>query len=247
MKKIFIFSVFVLSMVLVGCAPSIVCEQPSRMIGDRCCLDEDGNGVCDSMDVREEAAVEAPVEEDITEPGPVVEAAPEPEPVKAVTKPAPVKEVKEPVTPAELKAGKFDIQFGEPKKYVEINKLEMHRYSNDKVMFDTMWYTVRNVGTKKLNPEVRIRAEGVRTGDSEYSSSSVERTYILEPLLPGEKEVIELSMGLRYGGMNLTKTLTIDVFERYTAPKESIGKTVKEFKPINELESMDIWWTDSEE
>ena len=232
-----------ISILVVGCAPAIQCEAPSKIIGNRCCLDQNDNDICDStddIDLEEEPVVE-PVPEK-------VETAPEPEPEtvpeKVVTKPAP--KLSAPKEPVELKAGKFDIKFGEPKKYVEINKLEMHRYSNDKVMFDTMWYTVRNVGVKKLSPEVRIRAEGVRTGDSEYSSSGVERTYILEPLLPGEKQVIELSMGLRYGQMNKTRSLTIDVFERYVAPKTSVGKVVKDFKPVDELESMEIWWTDKE-
>ena len=241
MKAIIAFVVvaaFLLSVLSVGCAPAIRCEAPSKIIGNKCCLDEDDSGVCDSEEPEVTPEPEATPE---NEPAPEPELEAEPEPVipqPPVVKPAPVPE---PEAPA-LKEGKFKIVKGEPKKYAEINDLVLHRYSYDKVELDFMWYTVRNVGEKALNPEVRIRAEGARTGDSEYSSSSVERTYNLDKLEPGEKQVIMLPMGIRYGQMNKTKTLTVSVFERFVAPKEVLGEYSLDFIPRDELDSMDIKW-----
>ncbi len=258
-KRGFVIAAFVLLVVftvfVAGCAPKMHCEAPAKVIGDSCCLDGNDNGVCDSY---EPAPAKTPVVSDSASEQAVDQGSEDKVPEESLgsdvsqNSGADTASVKAPAedsltdknadSESELKAGVFKIKFGEPKKYVDVLKLDAHRYSADKVMLDDIWYVVRNVGDKTLNPEVRIRAEGVRVNDYEDSYSSKEFTYDLDPLEPGEKEIINLLTDLRYSQMNKTRTLTISVYERFVAPKEELGETVYEFRPVDELESMDISW-----
>ena len=235
------FSILFVFMLLVGCSPSLVCESPSSVIDGRCCVDANANRVCDSdepapniVETKEYVPVEPVVEE------PVVVATKEPVTNQVVKEPEP--------TVVERKAGTFKILKGEPQKYVEINALELHRYSTDKIKLDYLWYTIRNIGEKTLNPEVRILAEGIRRSNQEGDgTTSREFTYDLESLAPGEKQVVKLALDVRFGQINKSRDLTIEVYERYVAPKEVKGKDVYTFVPFDELEDTDIWWVDQEE
>ena len=90
MKKIisimmmFIVAVFIIA--IVGCTPQISCDAPSKVIGNKCCADNNDNGVCDSEDVAEpepdaevvvEPEAEVTPEELVQEPEPVVDDAEE--------------------------------------------------------------------------------------------------------------------------------------------------------------------------
>ncbi len=53
MKKIIVLTILIVAVFALfsaGCAPKIRCEAPSKIIGDKCCLDSDDNGVCDASE-----------------------------------------------------------------------------------------------------------------------------------------------------------------------------------------------------
>ncbi len=242
--KYFIFSILLIFLLIAGCTPQLVCESPSSVIDDRCCLDENDNNVCDSDEselIQEPKILLEPVEPELSEP--VKEPVLEPQLKTPPTTTEVVKEVE-----PQLKAGTFNIAPGESRKYIELNDLEMHRYSTNKIMLDYLWYTVRNIGGKTLNPEVRIRAEGIRqTNQESDGTSSREFTYILDSLDPGEKQVIKLALDIRFGQINKSRDFTLEVYERFVAPKEVKDKDVYNFVPYDELESTEIWWLNPED
>jgi hypothetical protein len=49
MKKIMIFGLFLLTIILVGCNENITiqCNEPYLLVGNECCLDKDSNNICD--------------------------------------------------------------------------------------------------------------------------------------------------------------------------------------------------------
>lgn len=58
---------FILSALLMlsGCGERMVCAEPNVLMGDVCCLDADGNGVCDTWEEEEEEEDAVPPEPDV--------------------------------------------------------------------------------------------------------------------------------------------------------------------------------------
>lgn len=69
MKKITLFGVLVLVLILAGCGQKIVCNKPYILVGSECCLDKDDNGICDKDEIKEESKVieEPPKQEETKE------------------------------------------------------------------------------------------------------------------------------------------------------------------------------------
>ncbi len=62
-QVIVVFFVAVLSLVITGCGQRMQCPSPNVMIGDTCCLDSDGDGVCDTWEDDDDEELEVvPVE-----------------------------------------------------------------------------------------------------------------------------------------------------------------------------------------
>jgi hypothetical protein len=112
------------------------------------------------------------------------------------------------------------------------------RTSRDKGLMDWMVFTVRNIGETNLNPVVELLFEGARV--EEYTAR-VKKEYILQPLKPGEKIVINQSMGIRFAEINKTKEMTLSVYERFSAPREDIEVLEKAFVPTDYMESMEVY------
>jgi len=217
-----IFSVMIL--ILVGCqAPS--CYPPNKIIGKNCCMDDNANGQCDYDEPKEQAQTEKETPA-VEEQAPV-----ETEKPKIVTKPA----IEE--KPA-VQFGKSKIETWEPKKYLTLDKLSAYRTSRDRALLDYMEITVRNIGAKKLNPVVEILFEGARY---EEHVVRIKKEYILEPIAPGEKLFLNQSLGISLEGINLTKKLTVSVYERYSAPREDLEVMTKNIVPQEYMESLEIF------
>jgi hypothetical protein len=54
MRKLGVFTILVVLVFLVGCQQTIVCNEPYIIKGTDCCLDQDGNSVCDEDEVEVE-------------------------------------------------------------------------------------------------------------------------------------------------------------------------------------------------
>lgn len=50
---------------ITGCSSQISCESPSKVIGNKCCVDKNNNDVCDTEEVAPELEVEALVEPEV--------------------------------------------------------------------------------------------------------------------------------------------------------------------------------------
>ncbi|MFH1063605.1 MAG: hypothetical protein V1729_00830 [Candidatus Woesearchaeota archaeon] len=73
MKKPMLIVILIIALFAVGCTPQISCDAPSEVLGNECCLDNDGDGVCDSEEVAKEPEI-------VLEPEPEPEVEIEPEP-----------------------------------------------------------------------------------------------------------------------------------------------------------------------
>jgi hypothetical protein len=138
-----------------------------------------------------------------------------------------------------LVEGKQDMRLGESREYLQINKLSAFRTSVDKGLMDYMIFTVRNPGNKDLNGVVELFFEGARVNERE---TRVKKEYTIPTLEPGEKYVLKQSLGIRFAGINKTKTMTMSVYDKYIAPREDLGKVKKEFIPTDYMESMEIFY-----
>jgi hypothetical protein len=212
-----------LILLLAGCsAPT--CYPPNKILGNKCCLDEDSNSVCDYEEQGPAAPAEEAPEETETAPA---EETPEPQIQQVVTpKPAP-----EPVA-TEEEYGKMPIGLGEPKKYLTIDDMSTFKISRDKALMDYMVFTVRNIGEAPLNPVVELLVEGARV--EEYTAR-VKKEYFLETLKPGEKLVVYQSLGIKLGDINKTKEMTMTVYERYSAPRKELETLKKQFEVTDYL------------
>jgi hypothetical protein len=217
-----------LILLLAGCsAPT--CYPPNKILGNKCCLDEDSNDVCDYEESKPVVQKEEPAEEVEAEP----EAEPEPQ-IQRVITPRPA--VEEPAAPEE-KYGKMPIGLGEPKKYLTIDDMSTYKISRDKALMDYMVFTVRNIGQVPLNPVVEIVVEGARV--EEYTAR-VKKEYFLPILKPGEKNVMYQSLGIKLGDLNKTKQITMTVYERYSAPRKDLDTLKKQFDPKDYLVDEEI-------
>lgn len=239
MKYIIGTLMIILLMAVAGCtAPT--CYPPNKIIGNNCCQDSDDNDVCDYDEQTEEeeepvATVdETPEEvemEEEEEPQIQQVEMPEPEPVEAV----------DPLEP-----GKYEIKFGEPKQYIEINEIKTYRTSRDKGIVDEITFTVRNLGAKTLNPVVDLHYDGagVNYMDTERVPEyeiRVDKEYTLQKIEPGEKLVVKKSVGIRYQSIETRKEITLDVYERFVSPKKDLGTDSQTFVPVDLFETMEIY------
>ena len=237
----------VLAILLTGCeAP--VCYPPNKIIGNKCCIDDNDNGACDIEEAQE--APEESKEQAVKEKEPVPEATEEDAPEKTEKEEAPKENIElEQETEPEatgLEPGKYKIKIGEPKKYLEINELTAYRTSRNKGMLDEMTFTVRNIGSKTLNPVVELLFDG--SGMSYIEEERVPeydlrvgKEYMLDPIEPGEKLIVKKSLGIRFQGIDNKKKLSLTVYERYSAPREDLEIIKKEFVPQDLFESMEIY------
>lgn len=234
-KKILIGIFAMLVLLLAGCkAPT--CYPPNKIIGNNCCLDENSNGVCDYDE--EIAEQEEEVEEAEEEQEEVVMQTEEEEPEEAEEELAEEKEPEYVALPTGLEPGTYEIRMGEPKEYLQINKMTAYRTSRDKGMMDDIIFTVRNIGNKKLNPVVELYFEGARI---EGYETNAKKEYVLAPLEPGEKHIVKKSLGIMFSGINKTKEIELSVYEQFVAPRENLQVIRKEFVPQDLFESMEIF------
>lgn len=214
-----------LILLIAGCtAPT--CYPPNKILGNKCCLDEDSNDICDYEESKPAAPAEEPAAEEI-ETAPAEET-PEPQ-IQQVVTPKPA--AAEPATP-EVQYGKMAIGIGEPKKYLVIDDMSTFKISRDKALMDYMVFTVRNIGEVPLNPVVEILVEGARV--EEYTAR-VKKEYFLPVLKPGEKYVMYQSLGIKLGDLDKAKQITMTVYERYTAPRKDLETLKKQFDPKDYL------------
>ncbi len=222
-STIFIAILAIMILALAGCNKP-TCYPPNKIIGNNCCIDDNDNNECDYHEEQEQK--EEPVKEE-----PVVETQP-------IEKEEPKPVVTTETKPAIQTLGKSKIVLGEPKRYIEINKLSAFRTSRDKGVVDYMLFTVRNLGTKKLNPVVELLFEGARYEEHQVR---IKKEYFLQPLEPGEKMVMNQSMGVYFEGINLTKKINLAVYERYAAPRDDLGTEEKAFIPMDYMDSLEIY------
>jgi hypothetical protein len=214
----------VIALLLAGCsAPQ--CYPPNKIVDNKCCVDDDSNSVCD-MDEPQPAEEEPQVE---VQPEPVVEE--EPQIHKLETPKTETVEIG-------LQIGKQMMKQYEKRDYIELNDFTMYRSSTDKAIMDFMVYTVRNPGEVTINPVVEILFEKARLDEHQ---STVKKEYVLDPLKPGEKIVINQSIGVVFAKINETKEIHMRVYERLSAPVEEFGTVDKTFVPFKKLTSMEIF------
>ena len=63
-NKILLFGILLSIAFLIGCSAEETCKKPMTQIGDKCCVDLDGNNICDIEETeegKEEVSVEKPV------------------------------------------------------------------------------------------------------------------------------------------------------------------------------------------
>ena len=234
-SRIFIGIIAIMVLLLAGCASS-QCYPPNKIIGNSCCIDNNNNGVCD-LDEKEN-----PIEDDLEtveeEPEEVVMETPEEqeeEPqIQEVELP---KEDPAPIITG-LQLGKQPIKFGETKQWLKINELHAYRSSRDKGMMDHMVYTVMNLGDKKLNAEVELYFDKGRIEDYD---ARISKDYTIPELEPGEKIVINQSLGIKFSQINKTKEMELTIYEKFVAPRDNLQVLRKEFVPQSLFESMEIF------
>jgi len=235
-EKILIFAIVALSMVLLAGCAAPTCYPPNKILGNKCCIDDDDNDVCDYEEgavadktVVEDTEADDGEGDDAYEPSAPVKEEPQIQKIKA-PEPAPIK--------TSIELGKQEIKLGEPRKYLEINQLSAYRTSRDKGMMDYLVLTVRNIGDSTLNAEVELLFEGARI---EEHATRVKKEYTIPALKPGEKYVMNTSLGIRFGEIEKEKKMTLSVYEKYTAPKKDLQVLVKDFIPTDYMESMEIY------
>ncbi len=234
MKAAISIIICILIMMVAGCeAPT--CYPPNKIIGNKCCLDENHNEICDY----EEETLAEEAEEEIEEQAEMVEdeledAEEREEPqIQQVEMPEPA-----PI-PTGLVEGKQDMRPGESRDYLTLHKMSAFRTSRDKGMMDYMVITVRNPSQKKLNAIVELFFEGARLNEYE---TRVKKEYTIPELDPGEKYVLNQSLGIRFAKINESKSMTLKVYEKYVAPREDLGEVKRTFVPTDYMESMDIYY-----
>jgi hypothetical protein len=228
--KLLIGILLVISLMLLAGCSAPTCYPPNKILDNKCCIDDDDNTVCDYEEGNKAKQPETPVEETPAETAPAEET-PEPQ-IQKVKIPEPAQ------IPTGLQLGKQQIKMGESRKYIEINQMSTTRTSRDKGIMNFIVFTVRNTGETKLNPVVELLFEGARV--EEYTAR-VRKEYVLQALNPGEKLVINQSMGIRFANINLTKEITMAVYERYSAPRKDLEVLKKTFIPTDYMASMEIF------
>jgi hypothetical protein len=238
-RKICVGIVLVISLLLLAGCKSPMCYPPNKIIDNKCCLDANDDDVCDyDEEIAEKEAEEAEEVEEEEEAGEIEMEEQEPEEEIEAEEEEEEQEVEPALLPTGLEPGKYEIRLGEQKQYLQINKLTAYRTSRDKGIMDYMVFTVRNIGDKKLNPVVELFFEGARVDEHE---ARVKKEYVLEPLEPGEKLIVNKALGIRYEGINKTKKIKMYIYEQFVAPRENLATVTKEFVPQDLFESMEIY------
>ena len=237
-KEIKITILLLVLVLLMGCTTVVYCEQPNKVIGDSCCMDKNDNKICDGKEKTSVKTVEPKTDAKIT-----ANTTTKSTQTQKTTSPTTQKtEIKKTTTETkteitELKKGKYDIQPGEPARYLEIKKMEIRRYSRDKGIIDKMSFIVRNVGAKAFSPTV------VFTFDKGITSSGegiIEQKYDFYELKPGEKIVEIRPMGVRFKEINTTKKITMQIYDRYVAPRADKETMEYQFNPWDVMESHEV-------
>ena len=135
MKKIILL--LILSVLIAGCTQEITCDKPNILIGTECCLDQNGNSICDKDEV---------VKETIQEPEEPVIEEPVPEPV--VEEPVPEPVIEEPVPEPVVEVFSIGLQIE-----------EVITFDQDEDKLDEVTVTMTNKGEKDIkNPQVIIQS-----------------------------------------------------------------------------------------
>ncbi len=218
----------VLVLLIAGCtAPT--CYPPSKILGNACCIDEDDNNICDYEEQAEE--IEEVVEEEEEAPEETVEEPEEEETELTIDEP-------EEETGPEYTFGKQDMVLGEPRTYLAVNEMLAFRNSRDRGIFEYMIITVQNPGKTTITPTVELLFENARI---EEATSTALKEYKLDALKPGEKLVVKQNLGIRFSQINKSRTVTITVYNRLSAPRVDLGKLEFEVVPTEYMESMEIF------
>ncbi len=252
LNKLLITTLLISTMLLVGCAQNITCAEPNKIINKECCLDEDGDDVCDydqveidSKTQNSEPTIDRTYNQAETdyratptpEPEPTIDRSYTTKPVQYTGEPSQAIEEQEDYSP-NYQEGISDIRLSEPKQWVQIHKLSSYRSSRDKGQMEWMYYTVRNLGTKPMKLGVDLMFQyGITPSGTQ---SPIGKEYTIEELEPGEKITINQSLGMYFEGVEETKTITLDVYNRFTYPKEDLQIIKKSFKPVDIMDTLEI-------
>lgn len=144
MKKIILVLLILGILMLSGCKDNItggtiICNEPYILVGTDCCLDKDGNSICDQDETEEKAEpVEPPKEETIEEP-------------KVIEEPIVEEEIVEEEPKAEP-SNEFLIKIGESIKFDEktVTLVRLNNLPELKAVFNVDGVEIEVYGTKNL-------------------------------------------------------------------------------------------------
>lgn len=232
-----IASILMLAILIAGCAAP-VCYPPNKIIGNKCCIDDNDNNVCDADEAPE--AEEAEEEQEAEE---QQEATPVEEEEDAEEEEAEPEEEEEATG---LEPGKYDMKLGEPKRYLEINKISAYRSSRDKGVIDEIVFTVRNIGDSIFSPTADLHFDGTGVDFTEQDrvpeyELKVDHEFDLQELDPGEKLIVRKYLGIRFQDIDDDKTIRMSVYDRYKAPREDLAEVETEIVPQELFDSMEIY------
>ncbi len=234
----------VVVLMVAGCsAPT--CYPPNKILDNKCCIDSDDNSVCDYEEItvasddtgteKISTPVKTPtkktptqtetytVDDDSDDKNPQIQTV-------DVPKPAPIK--------TGYQFGVQDIKLGESQKALEINKLSAYRSSRDKAVMNWMIFTVRNRGDKDLNAIVELLFDGATV---QGTVVNVKKEYNIPVLKPGEKYVLNQSLGIRVIKINETKEMELSVYEKYVSPRKNLELITKTVIPTDYMDNLEIF------
>ncbi|MFH1063878.1 MAG: hypothetical protein V1729_02240 [Candidatus Woesearchaeota archaeon] len=220
----------ILVLLIAGCAAP-TCYPPSKIIGKACCLDEDDNSVCDyeeqSAETEETVEMQAAPEEELAD-----------EPAQEVKETEVAVEAPAEDTKLKYVFGKQDMILGEPRTYLEVNKMLAYRNSRDRGMFEYMIITIRNPGKTTITPTVEMIFENARI---EEATSTALKEFKFDALKPGEKLVVKQNLGIKFDLINKSRSVTLSMYNRLSSPRVDLGKLEFNVVPTDYMESMEIF------
>ncbi|NQU78687.1 hypothetical protein HQ545_02870 [Candidatus Woesearchaeota archaeon] len=234
-----IISITVLALLMLAGCQQNLCYPPNEIIGNKCCVDEDGTGVCDFDEIESEE----PDEKDDT--GAQDTETQEQNEMGADANDDSELEIDEKIEEVEIDDTQTieNVEEKEPEQptpgtYLSIDDIVMYRISRDKGMVDVMTYTVNNLGSETIEPVVEFSFDKGRIGESDVK---VEKEYLLSPLKPGEQRTITKSMGVKFSGINQTKDIKMSIYHKFSAPRKNLEVIEMKVIPIDYMESLEIF------
>ena len=132
----------------------------------------------------------------------------------------------------------MDIAPGEPHKFIQISDMKAYRSSRDRGTLDYFILTVRNVGMKDITPKVKLFFETARLSNSDVR---LEKEYMMPTLKPGEKYVTRQQLGITFSKINVTKTMTLTLLDRYDSTQTAVEILEKEFIPTDYMDDLTVY------